>query len=52
MMVTRLQRRRRAAIARIALAVTLAVLILTPRLDVGDSGDVMALSLLSSSASG
>jgi hypothetical protein len=34
--VTRLQRRRRAAIAKVAIAGTLAVLVLTPRFDVDD----------------
>jgi hypothetical protein len=36
MAVTRLQRRRRAAIAKVAIAGTLAVLVLTPRFDIGD----------------
>lgn len=36
MIVTRLQRRRRAAVAKIAVAITLAVILLTPRLDVGN----------------
>jgi hypothetical protein len=36
MAVTRLQRRRRAAIAKVAIAGTLAVLLLTPRFDIGD----------------
>ncbi len=36
MIVTRLQRRRRAAVAKIAVAITLAVILLTPRLDIGD----------------
>lgn len=54
MIVTRLQRRRRAAIAKIAVAATLAVLVLTPRLDTPEQGakglgavSAMALSLSS-----